>query len=175
MVHLKKKKKRKKDKKKDKMQKSARGRKQATGSYEYCFWQRTAKKVLWWKNMGASVTLSHTPPSSPALFSHSGVKVISCDMRKHVLRLSVLCWLPSSASLDLPHQTQCLLPPPTPPATPTQIRRAYKHQNAIRPSKTPPVPRLAGPLPSGPALLSSPGHRLFLNPLGLFSLSPRPL
>lgn len=70
--------------------------------------------------MGASVTLSHTPSSSPALFSHSGVKVISCDMRKHVLCLSVLCRLPSSASLLRPHQTQCLLPtpPPPPPAPP---------------------------------------------------------
>lgn len=80
------------------------------------------------------------------LFSHSGVNVISCDMRKHVLCLSGLCY----SSADSPLLTLLLLLPQTSLSPTTlsplpHIRCAYEHQNAIRPSKTPLVPWLVGP------------------------------
>lgn len=137
-----------------------------TSKCEYCFWQRTQKSPF----VEQHGSLRHS-------FTHTSV--FSCSFLPLWSESNQL-WHEKTRSLSVsPLLTPLLRLPPSPTPnsapshppilSPTHIRRAYKHQNAIRPSKTPPVPRLDGPSPSGPALWSSPGHRLSLNPPGLFS------
>ena len=98
-----------------------------------------------WNNM--ELFLIHPHICLLLLFSHSGVNLISCDMRKHVLCLSRLC----QSSADSHRLTLLLLLLPQNVLSPTtlvplpHIRCVYEHQNAIRFSKTPLVPRLVKP------------------------------
>lgn len=104
-------------------------------------------------------------PSSPhisvssLLFSHSGVNVISCDMRKHVLCLSGLCKSSADSPLLTPLLPQKSLSPTSLSPLP-HICCAYEHQNAIRPSKTPLVPWLAGASHRGCALWALPAPNI---------------
>lgn len=109
-------------------------------------WVKHCKKCYHcWEEHPLSVERQRFPCSSTLcclvlLFPHSGVDVISCDMRKHVLCLS---WPDQSSAFSPPSS----LPSPKRPDLhpPACFLCVYGHQNAIRPSKTPLVPGLVGP------------------------------
>lgn len=97
-----------------------------------------------WEQSPSSVERRRFPRSATLccpvlLFFHSGVDVISCDMRKHVRCPS---WPDPSSAASPPLYP----PPPNHPDHPLPcILCVYEHQNAIRPSQTPLVPALVGP------------------------------